>query len=1297
MASFLEISPEQIQRLDEHLLVELLRRLAKAEMLKNDIPLRDVSVPTQIHIPDGGEDGRVLWSGGVNDTDYFPSRHTIFQCKKSDPGPAGCKKETWKKGTGTTGRPPAELNEALVEALAASGSYIIVTGSAVVGTKVTDRISKIKEGIRDAGKNPDLLSSIRIYDANKLSDWTSTHPAIALWLNGILQEVDLGGLQSFDLWLQDGDISQVAFQTSEEPRFRLAGNTARVVRSELGIDQETINFQQLQAAIEHFFASGRNSIRVVGPSGFGKTRVVHELFSKTDNGCPTLDTSSVVFCDFEDVSQRLGSLALNLVSSGAESILIVDDCPDSSHNELFRKAQRKGSKVKLITLDVETRSQGVIGNLVIELLPASDDLINRIVEGSPYPDAKSEVGVIRDLAQGFPSMALVAAEAAENGDTALVSVDALVNRIVWGKEKEDKEALRALQFLSLFTLVGVEGDSRSELEQLASFMETSAKDIFRNLATFSDRGIVGRVGDFAEARPLPLAVRLAVQLLDVTPEGELTRLFEKIGTDLRFRLLGRLRWLSFDPRVAGLAFSIVETVIPNIEALNTDEGSKFMDRLVHLEPDLAMTTFEKFLSHLSVDELLEFIDGRRNTVWALEKLVFRDESFEAAANLLLKLAAAENENWGNNAHGQFVGLFQLHLSGTEVEPARRLAILDSGLKHEDARVRSVCVDALGKMLDTGHFSRSGGNERIGAEPALQDWQPAIYQDIFDFYNAAIDRLTGIALEANVATFESVTSHLGGNIRGLLSYPNIFDNLRSQITKVIEDNPAWTKPIKSMNQWFFFDSKETPADYVAQVRDWYDELFPDSKVDQLLLLSGGWPGDFHDIGVPYDPESDTDHDYAKNCIREIVATLSRDAKDNSELVGKIVRGELNSAWALGHALASHVEDPVALMDLACETLRQPTELAICLKTFCGMISGAFSQSRDVGMASLEISLNTPELDGHAISLISAAQMNSEIASRVAQLVKDGLCDPRHAATLSCGRGFDDHGFKIILPLAAAIKQTGPQGIWSALDLIFMYRYGQPDSSVEKASYVKELCSHPDIFSVEAVGVIDAHHWEKSVEKLFSSDQVDDEFVEAICDRSLELATKAEHEVQLEMDDAACKVLLLAVQYDPVLVWNKVLANYDKADALTEWRLHKLLKGSNRTPGQAGILNHLPKEIYLNWISENPKERLEFVLEWVELVERVDESNLFWTAQFISLIETYASDVSQLGVINSRLLSGVNWGPFSNRLRPLVPLFESLRNSQNPVVRKWANERVQSLTLGIVQVERQEANREAELRG
>jgi hypothetical protein len=103
-----------------------------------------------------------------------------------------------------------------------SGAYIVVTGSSIVGvspdgkSKINTRVNGIRAGI-----NPDLLSSNRIYDANKLSDWASTHPNIALWVNATLQEVDLAGLQAYGQWSTDNDISQTAFQVTDEPRFIL--------------------------------------------------------------------------------------------------------------------------------------------------------------------------------------------------------------------------------------------------------------------------------------------------------------------------------------------------------------------------------------------------------------------------------------------------------------------------------------------------------------------------------------------------------------------------------------------------------------------------------------------------------------------------------------------------------------------------------------------------------------------------------------------------------------------------------------------------------------------------------------------------------------------------------------------------------------------------------------------------------------------------------------------------------------------------------------------------------------------
>jgi hypothetical protein len=78
---FFEADEEQIARLQSLDLVRLMKRLLHAECRLIDIPLRATTVPLQITVADGGEDGRVEWSGGADSTDYFPGRFSIFQSK----------------------------------------------------------------------------------------------------------------------------------------------------------------------------------------------------------------------------------------------------------------------------------------------------------------------------------------------------------------------------------------------------------------------------------------------------------------------------------------------------------------------------------------------------------------------------------------------------------------------------------------------------------------------------------------------------------------------------------------------------------------------------------------------------------------------------------------------------------------------------------------------------------------------------------------------------------------------------------------------------------------------------------------------------------------------------------------------------------------------------------------------------------------------------------------------------------------------------------------------------------------
>ena len=74
-----EAKPDQIEQLDSLGLVQLMRRLILAECRLVNIPLRSAIVPLQITVSDGGEDGRVEWTGGVDETEYFPARFSAFQ------------------------------------------------------------------------------------------------------------------------------------------------------------------------------------------------------------------------------------------------------------------------------------------------------------------------------------------------------------------------------------------------------------------------------------------------------------------------------------------------------------------------------------------------------------------------------------------------------------------------------------------------------------------------------------------------------------------------------------------------------------------------------------------------------------------------------------------------------------------------------------------------------------------------------------------------------------------------------------------------------------------------------------------------------------------------------------------------------------------------------------------------------------------------------------------------------------------------------------------------------------------
>lgn len=439
------VDPSEIQHLDGLQLIQLLRVLLYAEARKAGVPLRNVDVPLQITIADGGQDAIVQWQDGEESTDYFPGRDIVFQCKATDHGDAQWKKEVWTKKSQRT--KAKALNQAVADVLARGGSYVGITATPLVGTKADDRASAIKEGIRAAGGDPRKLASVQVYDGNKLAAWASAHPAVALWVKEQKAGVPFAGFATLDQWGKRSDVAMPPFVGSASREFSLGSNRA-----------DLLDFTQLAGRLVDHLSDAKACARIWGASGIGKTRALYQALSDSTGALRDLAVANFMFCDFRDVSTRIWDVANQIKNEGSPAVLVVDACSWEDSRRLFDLARAEGSQLRVITLGAEGRDQ-IADCLSIRPQPADLDTIKGILANGLPTAATDEIDYIAQLCDGFPRIAvLVAGSYSQQG--ILKSADDVAQQIIQAAGLH-RDTVRALECLSLFERLAPDGDPQS--------------------------------------------------------------------------------------------------------------------------------------------------------------------------------------------------------------------------------------------------------------------------------------------------------------------------------------------------------------------------------------------------------------------------------------------------------------------------------------------------------------------------------------------------------------------------------------------------------------------------------------------------------------------------------------------------------------------------------------------------------------------------------------------------------------------------------------------------------------------
>ena len=450
------------------------------------------------------------------------------------------------------------LSDAISDALKKRGAYTIFSSSAFSGQKREKLKKAIGQAVRDGDGNPAHIA-VEVLDANKTADWVNSHPPVALWLAKHTRRRSLAGLQSHEGWGKSAEIRVSPWVQGATPRF-VTANVAMDEGSPGKAKEKVWTFEEAAEFVLKTLEDGQQSVRLVGPSGFGKSRFAYELFNRRGTLADEVDTATIIYADYSVVGDEVARLALEIAEVGSSSILIIDECPDEVHWKVSAIAQRADSHLRIITIDVETKIVHAAETLTIQLEQASNDMISAIAKGIDPKIDNSSVRLIQGLAHGFPQMAVLAAQQKASGKRTIRSAEQYMDRVLWGRRLPNPDAQKALSIVSLFDWVGLGGQVSGQAAHIAEHLAQMSFDTFvEHVKSFKNRGVVIFRGDFVQVQPIPLAARLAASRLALFPDGKLLSFFKDAPAELQKSLLKRIRWLDTAPEVTAFAAGIFGT------------------------------------------------------------------------------------------------------------------------------------------------------------------------------------------------------------------------------------------------------------------------------------------------------------------------------------------------------------------------------------------------------------------------------------------------------------------------------------------------------------------------------------------------------------------------------------------------------------------------------------------------------------------------------------------------------------------------------------------------------------------
>ena len=1230
----LDIQSGDISALSPGDLQELVGRLCQAELMKRGLRPTGATWGGNINTRDGGVDVLVDTDARISESGFIPKGVTAFQVKQTEMGVAKVGDEMLD-GKG-------RLKQAIAEVFQGGGAYIVVSGKDSAPPLGPVGIDERKQSMRKAAKDyPNGF--VDFYGNDRIAQWVRCHSSLALWVREQKREARYG-------WKPYGDWSYPPLGDTDAGTYITQKGMVLLDR----VRKEPLPIVEAINALRKTMRERALPVRIVGLAGTGKTRLMQALFDSKVGEAP-LNKYEVVYADSgANPEPSPVHFAEVLAAKQDFVVLIVDNCSRKLHDKLAEVCRAKGSRVKLVTVDLDVRKDIPLETDAFELICEKGEMVRELLNRRCEDVNQVNKETINRLCGGNARMALILADAVQRAGNANLNDENFLDCLFWQRQDSDKELKRTAEVCSLLYSFGVAGDAAGELEMLASLVGRTPESLFDDVGKLVDHGIAQARGNMRAILPEALANRFAADALKIPAER--TERIVSAVTGYSERVLK-----SFSRRLGCLHDSEAAQKIAKkwlspggyLDAQGEQMSHRQMEVLENIAPISPRTTME-FIQRAEKSGVLS-LESRHFGDFArlLSHLAYCKELFDDAAGVLCRMAMLTPRcDSHNTAFDTLSYLFQISLSGTHATLQQRLDIVRELTKESQPEEKwQLGLELLSSALKTHLYGRADFG--FGAHARDFGYRPQ-GEDARDWFASFINHAADLAVSETPAAPKAATV-LADHFREMWECG--MDKELDVVARKVKAGGNWHEMALAVIRTILFDGKEMAPERLKHLTD-IRELFSPEKQNLQNRFKMFFADSHHALSFADFSGQEISAEKVRDRIHALGVEIAGSKRDFDALLPEMLGGaEYGDRFSLGQGIADGCNGDYQKIWGGFRAHlpgieKDKRNFGVPMGFINTVAKKASSDAVDILEKAIEDEVFAPAYP----NLETSAWLSEGAPARLKKSLDLGVASPEAYRALGWGRYHEKFGDADMVPLIRSIAQHPKEGTWPAVEILSMRFYGMqkrqymPDESMRKCGRDVVLGVN---FSVRDSSGSMSYNVGRIIDACFRLPEAEAE--------SRKLCRKLVRALKRHRLNAEDRLFLPLARWQPKIFLDAFVPIVD----------------SHYAKDLCNAVSEIEPNTIIDWCKQDPEKRCPCAALVVGFLEDSEGGGEDLTPIARRLIENASDKTKVLDYLWAGTFSwSSGWGTHVQMLEERLALFAKLSNHGISEVAEWARQRAES---------------------